>query len=63
MVAEVKGIALSIGAYNLFESATVMEYELSKGVNGNWKKLISYYNRSVSKVFKNIDEYLKKVSV
>ena len=63
LIVEVKGIALSIGAYNLFESATVMEYELSKGVNSDWKKFINYYNRSISKVFKNIDDYLKKVSV
>lgn len=56
---DIKDISLNIGAYNLCESAAMMEYEFEKGSRSSWTKLIKFYTISLKKLFKEIDEYLE----
>ncbi len=60
LAVDIKDISLSIGAYNLCESASMMEYEFEKGSRSNWKKLIGFYSISLNKLFKDLDNYLKQ---
>lgn len=57
---DIKDVSLSIGAYNLCESAATMEYSLEQGPRSNWAKLIDFYELELDKLFKDIDKYLKK---
>ncbi|MBL1243645.1 MAG: response regulator [Sulfurimonas sp.] len=57
---DIKDVALHIGAYNLCESAATMEYEFEKGSRSNWREFVSFYDTSLSKLFKDIDKYLKQ---
>ncbi|SFV60419.1 Sensory box histidine kinase/response regulator [hydrothermal vent metagenome] len=57
---DIKDVALNIGAYNLCESAATMEYEFEKGSRSNWREFVSFYDASLSKLFKDIDKYLKE---
>ena len=57
---DIKDVALNIGAYNLCEGAATMEYEFEKGERSNWREFISFYDIQLAKLFKDVDEYLKK---
>jgi signal transduction histidine kinase/CheY-like chemotaxis protein len=57
---DIKDVALNIGAYNLCESAATMEYEFEKGERSNWKEFISFYEIQLTKLFNEIDIFLKK---
>ena len=57
---DIKDVSLSIGAYKLCENAATMEYSLEKGPRSNWVKLIAFYEAELAKLFKDIDDYLKK---
>ena len=59
MSMDIKDVALNIGAYNLCESAASMEYEFEKGSRGNWWENISLYEKSLYKLFDEIDKYLR----
>lgn len=56
---DIKDVSLSIGAYNLCESAAMMEYSLEKGQRSGYKELIAFYELELAKLFKDIDLYLK----
>lgn len=57
---DIKDVALNIGAYKLCESAAAMEYEFEKGSRSNWHELVSFYAKSLEKLFTDIDHYLKE---
>ena len=56
---DIKDVALNIGAYKLCENAAAMEYEFEKGSRSDWHELISFYAKSLEKLFSEIDHYLK----
>lgn len=57
---DIKDVSLSIGAYKLCENAATMEYSLEKGPRSNWVNLITFYETELAKLFKDIDDFLKK---
>lgn len=57
---DIKDVALNIGAYNLCEYLVTLEYELDKGKQGNWAKLIDLYDIGLKKLIIDIDNYLDK---
>ncbi|RKZ26721.1 hypothetical protein DRQ26_04000, partial [bacterium] len=61
VIMDIKDVSLNIGAYNLCESASTMEYELEKGSRSNWESLIRFYAVSLDKLFIDIDKYLKTI--
>ncbi|WP_428738105.1 ATP-binding protein [Sulfurimonas sp.] len=58
MARTIKDTALNIGAYNVFEAAATMEYELEKGQRSSWSEFIPFYDKELQKLFKDIDKYL-----
>jgi signal transduction histidine kinase/CheY-like chemotaxis protein len=55
---EVRDFAVNIGAYNLAEGLETLEYELEKGSQGNWKKLITFYANLLEKLLKDIEKQI-----
>jgi two-component system sensor histidine kinase/response regulator len=58
---DIKDVALNIGAYNICESAAMMEYEFEKASKNSSLKLIKFYAASLDKLILDIDNYLKKL--
>jgi CheY-like chemotaxis protein len=56
---DIKDVALSIGAYNLYESAAEMQYTFEKAQRGNYFEILAYYQESLKKLLQDIENYLK----
>ncbi len=59
MVTDIKDVALNIGAYNLCESASTLEFEFEKGSRSRYDKPMKLYKTELDKLFLDIDKYLE----
>lgn len=60
LTASVKDVALKIGAYTVYESVSALEFELERENDTMMLQLLNKYEKHLTKLLTEIDEYLGK---